>query len=34
MISQVITLDEVNEGFAAMAGGEVARTVVGWNHGS
>jgi S-(hydroxymethyl)glutathione dehydrogenase/alcohol dehydrogenase len=34
MISQVITLDEVNEGFAAMAGGEVARTVVGWNHSS
>ena len=34
MISQVITLDEVHEGFAAMAGGEVARTVVGWNHGS
>jgi S-(hydroxymethyl)glutathione dehydrogenase/alcohol dehydrogenase len=32
MISQVITLDEVNEGFAAMSGGEVARTVVGWNH--
>jgi S-(hydroxymethyl)glutathione dehydrogenase/alcohol dehydrogenase len=31
MVSQVLPPERSNEGFAVMTGGEVARTVIGWN---